>query len=385
MPATQQHPQQGHPQNAAPVAAPPFRRGVYEAEITDYDQIKTMTTGTVNFPNYNPRINDWLSGIWFLVECTTSGNSANVAFTQDGPFSAIDHVTFYDTGSQPVFGPITGYDWAQIMKWGGYFEIGDPRSDITYSVTTGTGATGGSFTLVMYLPMEFVKRDSLGAVENKSTATQYSVELVLAKSTDVYSTAPTTLGSVRVRTTLDGYTSPASGDPRSAGAPTAPPMAGTFQYWRSENTALNAASQSYRQQLGLGFPIRNIIYKLVDSNGSRAQGDADWPDPVTVNFGRIVLFQRTQKLWWSRLGKNYRLTSASQDVSLGRENGVYPVWFTRDFGFLPGAELRNGYLVTQVGNELQWQGTIGGSGTHTLYVLSNWIGTPGNNYQGLTR
>lgn len=382
MPTVQQHPQQA----AAPAVMPPFRRGVYEAEVTDYDQTKTMTTGTVAFPTYNPRINDWLSGIYFLIECTTASNSANVAFTADGPWSAIDHVTFYDTGSQPVFGPITGYDWLTIMKFGGYFNIGDPRSDITFSATTGSGGTGGSFTLVMYLPLEFVKRDTLGAVENKSTATSYTVEIVLAKSTDVYSTSPTTLGSVRIRTTLDGYTSPPPGDPRNGqGFAAAPPLPGTFQYWRSENTTLSTGSQSYRQQLGLGFPIRNIIYKLVDSTGSRAQGDTDWPDPVTQNFGRIVLFQRTKTMWNSRQGKAYRLTSTSSDVSLGRENGVYPVWYTDDFGLQPGDELRNGYLVTQVGNELQWQGTIGGSGTHTLYVLTNWIGVPNNNYSGLTR
>lgn len=370
---------------AAPVSPPPFRRGVYAVESTDYDQTKTMTTGTVLFPTYTPRVNDWLTGIWFQIECTTSGNSANVAFTADAPFSAIDHVTFYDTGNQPVFGPITGYDWATIMKEGGYFLIGDPRSDITFSTTTGTGGTGGSFAMVMYLPLEFVRRDTLGAVENKSTATSYTVEIMLAKSTDVYSTSPTTLGSVRIRTTLDGYTSPQPADPRS-GVPhaDAPPVAGTLQYWRSENVQLTSGSQSNVQRNGLGFPIRNIIYKLVDSTGSRAQGDSDWPDPVTVNFGRITLFQRTKTLWISRQGKAFGWTSASVDVSLGRENGVYPVWFTDDFGFAPGVELRNGYLVTQVGNELQWQGTIGGSGAHTLYTLTNWIATPGNSYASLT-
>ncbi|MBO2460977.1 hypothetical protein [Actinomadura violacea] len=380
---TQAPPQQA--QAAAPVAPPPFRRGVYEVEGTDYDQTKTMATGTVQFPTYTPRVNDWLTGIWFLIECTTASNAATVAFKADAPFSAIDHVTFYDTGNQPVFGPITGYDWLTIMKFGGYFLVGDPRSDISYSATAGSGSTGGSFSMVMYLPLEFVKRDSLGAVENKSTATSYTVEIVLAKSTDVYSTAPTTLGNVRIRTTLDGYTSPQPADPRSGVAHAdSPPVPGTFQYWRSENVQLTAGSMSNVQRNGLGFPIRNILYKLVDSTGSRSQGDADWPDPVTVNFGRITLFQRQTKLWLSRMGKNYGLTSTSTDVSLGRENGVYPVWFTDDFGFQPGAELRNGYLVTQVGNELQWQGTVGGSGTHTLYTLTNWIATPGNNYGALT-
>jgi hypothetical protein len=158
-----------------------------------------------------------------------------------------------------------------------------------------------------------------------------------------------------------------------------------LQYWRSENIALSSGTVSNIQRNGLGFPIRNIIYKLVDSTGSRSVGDTDWPDPVTVNFGRITLFQRQTKLWQSRQGKAYRLTSASTDVSLGRELGVYPVWFTDDFSFQPGSELRNGYLVTQVGNELQWQGTIGGSGTHTLYTLTNWLAVPGGNTSALQK
>ncbi len=364
---------------APPVAQTPhFRVGTYEVEQTDYDEQKTMDTGTVNFPTYNPAPNDWLSGIWFMIECVAAGNSANVAFKEDGPFCGIDHVTFKDTGNQNVFGPISGYDWENVMKLGGYFNIGDPRSDITFSAITGTGATGGSFTIIMYLPLEFVHRESLGTVENKSTSTSYTVELTLGKSTDLYSTAPTNQPTVRIRTTLDGYTEPRAMDEIThQPLAEAPPAAGTLQYWKSENEALNAGSQSNNQRNGLGFAIRNIIFKYVDANGSRLVGDGYWPDPVALNFGRITLFERQKKLWQSRMGKAQRWTSANTDVSQGRENGVYHVWFTDDFGFQPGAEMRNGYLITQVGNQLEWVGTTGGAGT--LYTMTNWIVPPGNN------
>ena|SRR6266704_340208 len=83
----------------APVILPHFRVGTYEAEVNDMDSTITMTTAAVAFPAYNPKPTDWLPGIWFLIECVTSGNSANVAFKEDGPFSAIDHVTFQDVGS----------------------------------------------------------------------------------------------------------------------------------------------------------------------------------------------------------------------------------------------------------------------------------------------
>jgi len=233
--------------------------------------------------------------------------------------------------------------------------------------------------MVMYLPLEIVHRDSLGALENKSTSTTYAVEIVLAKSTDIYSTSPTTLGTVRCRTVLDSYTEPAAVDHTGLQLASAPPISGTIQYWRSENVVQAAGAGDNVQRNGLGFSIRNIVYKFLDTNNSRAGGDADWPDPAQLTYGRIVLFNRFKKIWISKMAKAYGLTSASTDVSLGRENGVYPVWFTDDFGFRPGAELRNGYLVTQLGEQLEWTGTIGGSGNHKLFTLTNWVVPPGNN------
>lgn len=364
---------------AAPAMPPQvFRVGVYAQETNDYDETVTMTTSTRNFPNYTLTPNNWLRGLWFLFECTTASNSADVAYATDGPFSAVEKVTFKDVGNREVFGPITGYDWLTVMKHGGYFDIGDPRADLSYQAVTGTGSTGGSFTIVMYLPIEVVPRDALGDIENKSSSSTYKVEVVLAASTSVYSTVPTTLGDVRLRICEDGYSEPLAADGAGRPLSQAPPAAGTLQYWASEDADKSAGSATYLIQNGLGYSIRNLIFKLVDSNDSRTQGDSDWPDPLTFNFGKVQLFQRYKKLWISRMGKAYGWNTTSTNVAMGRELGVFPVWFTDDFGFRPGNELRNGYLNTKPGNVLQWSGTIGGSGTHTLYTLVNYVIPPGN-------
>lgn len=374
---TKDRPAAGKQQAPAP---PPqiFRVGVYAAETNDYDEQRTMATSTGNFPNYTLTPDGWHRGLWFLVECTTAANAATVAFQADGPFSAIDKVTFKDVGNREIFGPLSGYDWLNVMKFGGYHEIGDPRSDPVFSATTGAGATGGSFTFVMYLPAEIVQRDALGDIENKSSSSSFRVETVLAASTSVYSTPPTTLGTVRLRIVEDGYTEPEAADGMGRPLAQAPPAAGTLQYWATENDALNVGAAKYLIQNGLGYSIRHINFKLLDSTGSRATGDADWPDPVTFSFGKVQLFQRYKKIWISKMAKDYGLTSTSTDVSLGRELGVFPVWFTKDFGLRPGQELRNGYLNTKPGNVLQWAGTIGGSGAHTLHVAVNYVIPPGN-------
>ena len=127
--ATQAPPKgQAQGQQAPTMPAQPFRVGVYSTELPDYDRQVTMATGTVRFPNYTITPTGWLRGIWFDFTCTTAANAATVAFTADGPFAAISSFTFKDVGNREVFGPITGYDWLTIMKFGGYHEIGDPRS-----------------------------------------------------------------------------------------------------------------------------------------------------------------------------------------------------------------------------------------------------------------
>jgi len=379
------------PAKNAPPPPPPqvFRVGTYATEYNDQDATVTMTTGQVNYPNFTIGSNGWLRGLYFLFECVTSSNAATTVFKADAPFSAIAKIAFLDVGGREIFGPLGGFDWATLMAFGGYHNIGDPRSDLAYSVTAGSGGTGGSFTMVMYLPLEIVGRDALGDIENKSTSSSFRVVVVLDASTNIYTTAPTTLGTVRLRIVEDGYTEPEAADAQGRPLSQAPPAVGTVQYWTSEPASLNAGAAKYNVQNGISYSIRNLIFKLSDNTGSRAQGDADWPDPVTLSYGKIQLFQRYQKIWNSRQGKAFGLTNTTADSGIGalvatspatlsRFNGVYPVWFTGDFDLAPGAELRNGYLVTKSGTALTWAGTINGSGTHTLNVLSNYIVSPGN-------
>ena len=118
----------------------------------------------------------------------------------------------------------------------------------------------------LYLPLEISAADSLGAVENRSENSIYRVELTLAASTKVYSTPPTTLPTVEIKTIQDSYTEPVaamalSGRPVS----TAPPAPGTLQYWKQENSLVPAATVSVLITNGIGNGYRNIIFKLIRS------------------------------------------------------------------------------------------------------------------------
>src|SRR4030042_1507851 len=81
-----------------------------------------------------------------------------------------------------------------------------------YSALTGAGATGGSFSFSLRIPVEIVKRDALGTLPNKNNAASFKVEVTLAPTASVYSVAPTAAGAVRLRFQLFGYDDPSDVD-----------------------------------------------------------------------------------------------------------------------------------------------------------------------------
>lgn len=359
---------------AAPPPPRPFRAGTQSMEDAQYDQSYTLTAGTHKMQDFLLNGDGYLRGIYALYEMVTSGNSATVTFAQDGPFNIVDTIQFVDTSNRPVFGPFGGYTWFSVMKWGGYFNQNDPRADTVYTATAGAGGTGGSFTIMFYIPIEIVARDTLGSLVNKNTAVPYKVNTTVSASATPYGTAPTTAGTLRIRMVQDNWWEPEATDAKGHPLAQQPPAVNTTQFWASNSYLLNSGAVPGQQlSTGLGYPIRELIFALYDSANSRSQGNADWPDPVTLTVEKNQLFQRNTKFWQSRIGKAYDLLIGSADGARTLENGVFPVWFNQDFGPQPGAELRNGYLITRGGQNFLWTGTIGGSGAHTLFTFVNWV------------
>lgn len=377
---------------APPPARPyPFPVGVYESTVIDYDNSVVQQTTPVQFPLWNLSPTGWLRGIWFDFQMTTAGNAATTVFQTDptaGGFLGVQKVIVYDLGGEVIFS-VSGYEWLVINKFGGYFTVGDPRSDITASQTAGAGATGGSFHWMLYLPFEVVRRDALGTVQNESKP-GWKIELWMDSSGQTYSTAPTTLGTMRVRGFLDSYTEPAAGAPNGRPFAQTPPLPGSLQYWKSENQSLPAGNAKYDLTNGIGFPIRNIIYYIRDAgNSTRATADANWPDPATVLIGNVNYATRTKNYWITKMMKEYGFTPAgftawtvpAADIPQGRENGVFPIWLTSDFDSHPGDELRFKYIDTQVNSLIRFTGSLGG--TVTFFALVNWLATPSKNRYSL--
>jgi len=338
-----------------------------------------MGAATVPFPDVKIQPDGWLRGVWFDINAVTAGNAATVAFNPDAPQNSINSVLFRDTGGEQIFGPFNGYDWGTANKFGGYQAQGDPRADNQFFATAGAGATGGSFHMSLYLPLEISAADSLGDVENRSENSIYRVSIVLDTTATVYATAPTTPPTVTIQTTQDSYTEPVaamslSGRPVSQ----APPAPGTLQYWKQENPVVPAAAFSALITNGIGNGYRNIIFKLVRTAGTRANGDADFPDPFEVTLGTTRTRYNKKATWKDKMARNFQLTNTTADTANGLENGVYVMWFNQDVGIKPGDEARRRYQRTKTGNTYKTRGTYANAGT--LFITSNYVVPKDNNF-----
>jgi hypothetical protein len=353
-------------------AAPPpqvFRVGVYETDTPDIDVTLAATAAAQKLGTFKLSPNGWLSGIWCLFEGT---GFAAATYTGDQPWSGIQKITFRDVGNREIIGPLTGYEWFTTNKWGGYYAgQPDPRNPAGNFVATAT-----TFTLLLYIPLEIVYRDTLGEIENKSSSASYTLEIYVDSQANTLTGSTGTL-TWRMRGNLEGYTEPEGADMHGRPFSQAPPAAGTVQYWASEIWVASAGIGRYNQQNGIGYSIRNLDYIAYDNaNGTRATGQTDWPDPATLSFGKVQLFQRPQKMWQNLMSRWFGLTAAGPDASLSPENGVFAQAFNREFDGIAGNELRNGYLVTKAGNVLQIQGTLALAAN--VHILTNYIVPPGN-------
>jgi hypothetical protein len=366
-------------------AAPPipFRVGVQPAELVDYSNTTTMTTSAQNLPVYNVTPNVWQRGFWILSQGTYASNvvatlvlqTASPFAGQNFPFSVYNTITFTDINSKAIVGGATfsGYDLHVCNKYFGYVNMGDARASVIYSAPLTSTPTG--FTFSLYLPLEVATRTGIGALENKSTASTFKLQLTLESTTNIFSTGPTNAPSVVTRITSDSYFSS-----KVPGTASAPPAAGATQYLIKGSYPALAGSQSPIVQQGLGYPIRNLCWVVYDTAGTRATGDTNFPDPMTFIYLGTSMFSRIRALWLERMGRYYFFTGA-RDAANGLENGVYNLWFNGDFGLDPGDELGNAYLPTEAGSLLQFIGTW--IGTSNGYIIANYIAAPNNNAASL--
>lgn len=364
----------------------PFKVGAQVIDDEPYDVTVTLNTGTQSLtPQYEVPSTGFLNEVYLLVENTVTSSTATATSTStgvgvlsaDGPYNVIDTIIFTDTNNAEIIGPIGGWDLYVINKFGGYC-FNDERETNTdvfsgTSNATASSSAAGSFSFFLRIPVELVPRDALGSLPNKSASTPFKVKTTVAAISTVYANSATVGGSCRFRMTPGSYWEPTATD--GSGNPVAnqPPGVNTTQYWNKTDYTVAAGSFSTLLTNSVGFPIRSLGFALRDSNLSRSQGETDWPDPFKLQLQSNILVDRIKKIWKAKITEDYGYTAAG-DASGQKDNGVYWLPFNKDFGPKPGWETRRQYLRTTDGMRMQAKGTIGGTGTHTLTVYTNYVG-----------
>lgn len=370
-------------------------------EGNDYDQ--TVSTAGGAFPNWVLTATGFLRSLTLDFLYTVAANAvATVAVTENFPFNVLGNIQLNDVNNQPIVGPFDSYTLFLINKYGGYTNVGDPATAVsTYEVTLGsTNAAASSFHFRLDVPLEMVMRDPIGPAASVNNAAALQLLMTLNTSANLYSTAPTTFGSLRVRGTQNFYWQPVQSDKHGRPISQEPPASGTTQYWWQGSYPLSSGTNIQAITTALGYPYRSVLFMLVRSSGTRANGDQDWPDPlIALRYDQYQLISNyTKANWKEQMARDYGYvnnnafgTSAADTrlatvaavpgtvataVIPGLENGVYALNFNKDFAFgKPGSETRRTYLNTAVGSNFIFQGSLGNAGT--LYAIVNWVSPPG--------
>lgn len=290
----------------------------------------------------------YVTGITLRVKVTTSGNTANVAFNEDAPWNFFDTLALRDVNGE-LFN-LGGFNCylANLIN-ANYKEswVEDSGDTDLYQLVTGTGATGGSFTFMLQMPIVTNERDYLGLQGNQDRNQRYFLRTDVAPSSAIYSTAPTNAGSFTIEKIYENLAVPLPQD--SAGNPQEifPRHYGTQHFTIatvSENPPAPGVQNHWLKRLGNSIRWVALIFRV---NGSRATAHSasNRPTSIQLKIGDNVIYDETYEyrryVMWKRFGKKF-------------PDGVLVYDNISDFLPFAGVELQDDYYHTRFVNNAQF-------------------------------
>jgi hypothetical protein len=373
----------GQPQQV--VTARPFVTGTRTLESEVYTQTVTQTTGTQALTPYEFQVDGYLAGAIIRVQATTAGNAATTAFNADGPFNGLQSVIVEDIGGKQILGPLDGWKLYVLNRFGGFVYNADAKANGVYTVTTGSGATGGSYTYTLRVPIQVRRRDAMGALPNRNASATFKLKLTINTIAAVYSTAPTNAPSINVKVQQHGWATSDNRDYKGNGVSPTPNGVGSLLYTDVETIQLSSGSFNQRMST-FGGLLRVLIFELRDSTGSRAQGELDFPSLFEMEIDKVKTFSRSPSVWEHFMSEDWGTSSAAESTTATntKPDGVYVLHWLDDFGLMPGAENGFRYQPVTPSTAIQLIGSIGGSGAHTLGITKNYMSPVGDDPRQLT-
>lgn len=333
----------------------PFVHAAHEQFQSVADKSQAITGATQQLGPFDIPANGYLRNVWLLVEAS-GGVLGPGVFHEDAPFNVLQNISLVDTNGAPILHPMDGYELFLINKWGGYRFFSDPESLPGYDATIG-------FRFALRIPVEISPANGLGALSNMNSASAYRLEVSLAASTTVFSTAPTTLPTVRLRSFIEVWSLPNASSREGIPQAIEPPMLGTTQYWTKHIVDVTAGENTIELPR-VGNQIRNIITLFRNDDATPDRNDSEYPDPLRFMWDNRQMFSEPRRYREQVMGELYRYTRGAKDTGVH----VYP--YCHDVLGHPGAE-DDGHLWlrTVSSSNLLLIGSFGGAGK--LTVLTN--------------
>ena len=352
----------------APSLVVPFMRASDEnVQPANLDRTSAALTansqdfGTTDIPAYG-----YISHLWLLVEATGGAAGLNNAVAkEDAPFSILRDIALTEPNGAYIVQFTDGFQAYLANKYGGTLHplSSDPRANPLYSAI----ATTGNFTFVLRIPIAVSGRDGVGALANQDSAGQFKLRLKVGATTDIYSTAPDTKPTVRVRAWLGSYDQP---EPVSAGVMNQmePPAHGTTSFWSVQTGIAVSAGENTIQLNRKGNYLRQIIFVLRRAGTSRANGQSDWPAETRFLRDAFPARYYNDSIWRTIMFERTGYDGALE-AKRGLDNGVRFHDYMHEFDGLLGRENRDLWQPTRGSTRLEIAGSFANAGT--LDVIYN--------------
>lgn len=322
----------------------PFRGATIERTDQLDNKVYTMTTldqlVEIQIPGRG-----YIYGLDIQYQGVTSGNSANVTFTEDGPYSSQTQVQFRDVNA--TLQDNDPWTQKQVSKYGGWelFNNESSADTLIWSKTTGTGGTGGSYNFHLRYPIALNRRNLWALQGNQDRSQTYWTRSNIPASGTIYGTAPTTLPNVTQVRTYESYIVPNATDALGNPQETYPPFFGIIPFITRSTSPQPPAGGGVANHIlqRISTTVRLMVL-ILRSNGTRANAEANQPTLIVMKVGDQPFFNETpayrRKLMYDRYG-------------FDAPSGVYVYDLLHDFAAVAGAEYGNDWYWTQ--NLVQWE------------------------------
>jgi hypothetical protein len=355
----------------APTAVVPFVRGSGLHRESVFDSSFTLGSNTQDIPPIDINAYGYMRSVYILVSTTTPGGGTAVVTTEDGPWNVLQNIQLMQPNGFPFYQVSSGYSAYLIHKYGGYQGYNDPKAPGTYSYAIG-GGTAPSLGFGVRIPVELNIRDALGSLPNKNAASPFKLKLTLNTLSNVFGGSPTT-PTIRVRVYLEAWDQPADVLNGQAVQIT-PPAMNTIQYW-TESPISVQAGQFNARSTRMGNYLREHLYVLRRNSSTRANGETDFPDPITILIDQRNQDYIAKPIFQTDVYEKWGY-SGTIETAGARDNGVFPYDWAHEFDGRVGHENRDLWLPTIEATRYELSGVWGNAGVLTL--LTNDVAPQGN-------